>query len=133
VGAVGDGLALGVHGVLKNFGLTPKSVIVNRVITFLYVVAAFVIFRSPNLHTAREMLSRMVGAGGIESWSDLKVFVPGSFAVLLVGCLVFVQFAPNTWELKLKPRLIYGVATGVAAAVAIMSIAVPPPFLYFQF
>jgi alginate O-acetyltransferase complex protein AlgI len=127
------GLALGVHGVLRNFGLTPKSVIVNRVLTFLFVVAAFVIFRSPNVHVAAEMLSRMFGSAGIESWSALKVFVPGSFAVLLVVLLVFVQLAPNTWELKIKPRLVYGLATGVAAAIAVMSIAVPHPFIYFQF
>jgi|SRR5579862_426455 len=127
------GVALGVHGVLQKRRLTPKSVIVNRVITFLYVVAAFVIFRSPSIHAAAEMLSRMFGAGGVESWAQLKVLVPGSFAVLLLACLAFVQFAPNTWELKLKPRMIYGLATGVAAAVAIMSISVPHPFIYFQF
>jgi alginate O-acetyltransferase complex protein AlgI len=127
------GLALGVHGVLRNFGWTPKSVIFNRVVTFIFVVAAFVIFRAPSLHVAGQYFWHMVGGGGVESWSDLKVFVPGSFVLLLVACLVFVQFAPNTWELKLKPRVFYGLATGVAAAVAIMSIAVPHPFLYFQF
>ncbi len=127
------GLALGVHGVLKNLGLTPKSVIVNRIVTFLYVVAAFVVFRAPNLHVAGTILWRMLGTAGIESWSTLQSFLPGRFVVLLLGLLVFAQFAPNTWELKLKPRLIYGLATGLAAAIAIMSIAVPHPFIYFQF
>src|SRR5437764_3332875 len=56
------GLALGVHGVLRSRGLTPRSVIVNRVITFLYVVAAFVIFRAPNLHVAGHIRSRIAGA-----------------------------------------------------------------------
>ncbi|HUZ16661.1 MAG TPA: MBOAT family O-acyltransferase [Gaiellaceae bacterium] len=127
------GLALGVHGVLKNLGLTPKSVIVNRVVTFLYVVAAFVIFRAPNLHVAGRILWRMLGTAGVESWSTLQTFMPGRFVVLLLALLVFAQFAPNTWELKLKPRLVYGLVTGVAAAVAVMSIAVPHPFIYFQF
>ena len=127
------GLALGVHGVLKNLGLTPKSVLVNRVVTFLYVVAAFVIFRAPNLHVAGTILWRMLGTAGVESWSTLQAFMPGRFVVLLLGLLVFAQFAPNTWELKLRPRLVYGLATGVAAAVAVMSIAVPHPFIYFQF
>ena len=127
------GCALGVHGVLRNLGLTPKSVLVNRVVTFLYVVAAFVIFRAPNLHVAGTILWRMLGTAGVESWSTLQAFMPGRFVVLLLGLLVFAQFAPNTWELKLKPRLVYGLATGLAAAVAVMSIAVPHPFIYFQF
>ena len=59
--------------------------------------------------------------------------MPGRFVVLLLGLLVFAQFAPNTWELKLRPRLVYGLATGVAAAVSVMSISVPHPFIYFQF
>lgn len=127
------GLALGVHGVLKRAGLTPSSTIVNRVLTFLYVVAAFVIFRAPNLHVAGAILSRMAGSAGVESWATLQSFVPGRFVVLLIALLVFSQVAPNTWQLKLKPRLVYGLATGAAAAAAVMSIAVPHPFIYFQF
>ena len=63
----------------------------------------------------------------------LQALLPGRFVLLLLGLLAFAQFAPNTWELRVKPRLVYGLATGVAAAVAIMSIAVPHPFIYFQF
>jgi alginate O-acetyltransferase complex protein AlgI len=127
------GAALGMHGVLKRAGLTPRSVVVNRVLTFAYVVAAFVIFRAPNLHVAGSILWRMTGVDGVESLSRLQALLPGRFVVLLLGLLVFAQFAPNTWELRIKPRFVYGLATGVAAAVAIMSIAVPHPFIYFQF
>ena len=127
------GAALGIHGVLKRAGLTPRSVVVNRVLTFAYVVAAFVIFRAPNLHVAGSILSRMAGVDGVESLGRLQALLPGRFVLLLLGLLVFAQFAPNTWELRLKPRLVYGLATGVAAAVAIMSIAVPHKFIYFQF
>lgn len=127
------GLALGIHGVLRSRGLTPKSVIFNRVVTFLYVVAAFVIFRAPNLHVAGTILSRMAGSAGVESWSTLQALLPSRFVLLLLALLVFVQFAPNTWEFKFRPRLLYGLATGLAGAVAVMSIAVPHPFIYFQF
>ncbi len=127
------GAALGIHGVLKRAGLTPRSVVVNRVLTFAYVVAAFVIFRAPNLHVAGSILSRMAGVDGVESLGRLQALLPGRFVLLLLGLLVFAQFAPNTWELRLKPRLVYGLATGVAAAFAIMSIAVPHKFIYFQF
>jgi hypothetical protein len=97
------------------------------------VVAAFVIFRAPNLHVAGAILSRMAGADGVESFSRLQALLPGSFVVLLVGLLLFAQLAPNTWELRFKPRLVYGLATGAAAAAAVMSIAIPHPFIYFQF
>ena len=127
------GAALGIHGVLKRAGLTPRSVVVNRVLTFAYVVAAFVIFRAPNMHVAGSILSRMAGVDGVESLSRLQALLPGRFIVLLLGLLLFAQFAPNTWQVRVKPRFVYGLATGVAAAVAIMSIAVPHPFIYFQF
>ncbi|MDX6480579.1 MAG: alginate O-acetyltransferase complex protein AlgI [Gaiellaceae bacterium] len=127
------GLALGVHGVLSNLGLTPRSLVVNRVLTFLFAVAAFVIFRAPNLHVAGTILWRMAGTAGVESWATLQPFLPGRFILLLIALLAFVQFAPNTWQVRLRPRFVYGLATGVAAALAVMSIAVPHPFIYFQF
>jgi alginate O-acetyltransferase complex protein AlgI len=127
------GAALGIHGVLKRAGMTPRSTIVNRVLTFAYVIAAFVIFRAPNLHVAGTILSRMAGSAGVESLSTMQALLPSRFVVLMLGLLVFAQLAPNTWQIRLKPRLVYGLATGAAAAAAVMSIAVPHPFIYFQF
>src|SRR5438477_333028 len=46
------GVLLGTHGLLRKLGLTPSSVFFNRAVTFLFVVAAFVIFRAPDLGTA---------------------------------------------------------------------------------
>ena len=47
--------------------------------------------------------------------------------------LVFVNVAPNTWQIRLRPRVWQGIAVGVAAAIAVMTISQPHPFLYFQF
>jgi alginate O-acetyltransferase complex protein AlgI len=127
------GAALGVHAVLKRAGMTPRSTIVNRVLTFAFVIAAFVIFKSPNLHVAGTILSRMAGSAGVESLSTLQAFLPARFVVLMLGLLAFAQLAPNTWEIRLKPRLVYGLATGAVAAAAVVSIAVPHKFIYFQF
>ncbi len=127
------GVYLGGHSLLRRAGLTPHSVVLNRAITFVLVVAAFVVFRAPDLGTAGSILSSMACFGGVESLTQLQALVPLRFAVTLVVLLVFVNAAPNTWEIRLAPRVRYGLATGVAGALALMSIATPHEFIYFQF
>ena len=123
------GLFLGSHAVLRRLGWTPSSVALNRVLTFLLVCGAFVIFRSPSLGVAGDVLSSMLGLHGLGT-TDL---VPLKFALLAGALLVFVNVAPNTWQIRLKPRAWQGMAAGVAAAIAVMTIAQPHPFIYFQF
>jgi len=127
------GVLLGTHGLLRKLGLTPSSVFFNRAVTFLFVVAAFVIFRAPHLGTAGTILSSMLGFGGLDHAGALHTFLPARFLILLGALLVFVHAAPNTWQIRARPRIVYGLATGTAAAIAIMTIASPHPFIYFQF
>jgi len=127
------GAFLGGHAVLRMAGLTPRGVVLNRAITFALVAAAFVIFRAPDLGTAGEILAAMAGFGGLDSMAQLESLIPLKFAALVALLLVFVNVAPNTWEIRIKPRVRYGLALGAATALAIMSIASPHPFIYFQF
>jgi alginate O-acetyltransferase complex protein AlgI len=127
------GFFLGSHAVLRRAGWTPASAAVNRALTFLFVCAAFVIFRSPNLGVAGDVLSSMLGLHGLDPHPQLAALLPAKFALLVAALLVFVNFAPNTWQIRLKPRLLQGLATGVPAAIAVMTISQPHPFLYFQF
>ena len=127
------GVYLGGHAVLRRAGLTPSNVVLNRLITFVLVVSAFVIFRSPDLGTAADILSSMIGFGGLDTTAQLGVLLPRDFALALVALLVFVNFAPNTWEIEIGRRSWQGFALGLAAAVAVMTIAQPHPFIYFQF
>jgi alginate O-acetyltransferase complex protein AlgI len=127
------GLFLGGHAVLRRAGWTPASVVVNRLITFLLVCAAFVIFRSPSLGVAGDVLSSMVGLHGLGSAAQLRALLPLKFALLMAALLVFVNGAPNTWQVRLRPRVWQGLVAGTAAAVAVMTIAQPHPFLYFRF
>jgi alginate O-acetyltransferase complex protein AlgI len=127
------GVYLGGHGVLKRLGLTPANVAVNRAITFVMVVAAFVVFRSPDLATAGDILSSMIGFGGLDTGAQLQTLVPGGFLLAVAALLVFVNVAPNTWEIEIGRRTWQGFALGLAAALAVMSIAQPHPFIYFQF
>jgi alginate O-acetyltransferase complex protein AlgI len=127
------GALLGGHAALAKHGLTPRSTVVNRVLTFAAVVAAFVIFRAPNLSTAATILGAMAGLGGVESPAALLQLVSGTFLLLLAALLVFVNVAPNTWEIRLLPRARHGLAIGLAGGLAIMTLAGSHPFLYFQF
>jgi alginate O-acetyltransferase complex protein AlgI len=128
-----QGALLGTHALLRRGGLTPGSVALNRALTFAAVVAAFVVFRASSLGAAGRMLAAMAGFRGVEQIGQLQQLLPLRFVALLLALVVFVQAAPNTWELRLRPRVSYGIATGIAAALAIMTIANPHPFIYFQF
>jgi alginate O-acetyltransferase complex protein AlgI len=127
------GLFLALHAVLRKAGLTPPWLWLNRTVTFLLVCAAFVIFRSPSLSVAGDILSSMVGLNGTDSSAVFHALLPGRFLVLLGALLVFVNAAPNTWQIRIRPRIRYGIATGIAAALAVMTISQPHPFIYFQF
>jgi|SRR5579884_709885 len=127
------GTFLGGHAVLRRLGLTPPSVTVNRIVTFMLVCGAFVIFRSPSLPVAGDILSAMAGFRGLDGAARLHALLPVEFGVLIASLLVFVNVAPNTWQVRIRPRVVDGLATGLAAAIAVMTISQPHPFIYFQF
>jgi hypothetical protein len=79
------------------------------------------------------VLSSMVGLHGLGSAAQLRALLPLKFALLMAALLVFVNGAPNTWQVRLRPRVWQGLVAGTAAAVAVMTIAQPHPFLYFRF
>jgi alginate O-acetyltransferase complex protein AlgI len=122
-----------VHSVARTAGMTVRSVTVNRALTFLCVCAAFVVFRAPSLDVAGDVLGSMVGLHGIDSWSEARGLIGSKFALLIAAALVFVNVAPNTWEIEIRPRRSYGLALGLLLAAAVLMISNPSPFLYFQF
>jgi alginate O-acetyltransferase complex protein AlgI len=129
-----QGTLLAGHAVLRDAGLTPRSVTLNRLVTFMTVAAAFVVFRSPDLGVAGSILLSMTGLRGVAG-AHAPVLLPFEFLCLMAALLVFVNVARNTWEVRdsVRPRIRYGLAVGTAAAVAVMTIAAPHPFIYFQF
>jgi hypothetical protein len=46
---------------------------------------------------------------------------------------VFVNVVPNTWEVQFNGSFRKGIAYGLLLASAILAIAGPSPFLYYQF
>ena len=93
--------------------LTPPGVWLNRLITFVAVVAAWVVFRAPNLSVAGRVLGAMVGLQGVDSLARLRSQVGIGLAAAIVALLVFVNSAPNTWEVTLRPRRRYAVVLGL--------------------
>jgi hypothetical protein len=75
----------------------------------------------------------MLGLHGLDGAVRLHALLPVKFALSLAALLLFVNVAPNTWHIRLRPRLWQGMAVGVAAAIAVMTISQPHPFIYFQF
>jgi D-alanyl-lipoteichoic acid acyltransferase DltB (MBOAT superfamily) len=122
------GAYLIVHNVCRNAGLTPSSAWLNRTLTFVAVVAAFVIFRAPSLSDAGDVLASMTGLRGLGTAG-----VGAGLLAAIAGLVAFVNLAPNTWEVRLVWRPVYGLALGVATAAAILMISGPTPFLYFRF
>jgi alginate O-acetyltransferase complex protein AlgI len=127
------GVYLVVHNVLRSAGLTPRSAVVNRALTFVAVVAAFVIFRAPDLATAGDMLAGMAGLHGLEPLGTMRTLITSVFAFEVAALIVFVNVAPNTWEIDVRPRVWQGALVGLAAGVAFLLLAQPHPFIYYQF
>ncbi len=127
------GAMLAGHSILKTRGLVPRSEWLNRAITFACVVAAFVVFRAPSIGNAADVLSSMAGLHGIESIDRLHSLLGVPFVLLIAGLLVWVNVLPNTWQVRVRPRPLHGLALGLALGYAILLIGSPSPFLYFQF
>jgi alginate O-acetyltransferase complex protein AlgI len=127
------GIYLVVHSILRGRGVTPRSAVVNRVVTFVAVVVAFVIFRAPNLATAGDMLAAMAGLHGLEPVGTVRALVTSGFAIEVGVLVAFVNIAPNTWEIDVRPRVWQGALVGLAAGAAFLLLAAPHPFIYYQF
>ncbi len=127
------GVLLAGHAVLRARGWTPSSRVVNRLATFVCVVAAFVVFRSSGLRSAGDVLGSMIGLGGLEHGSALTGLLDTRFALTIGALLVFVNVVPNTWQVRFDGSFAKGLAYGALLASAILAIAGPSPFLYYQF
>ena len=127
------GVMLASHATLRARGLTPSNAAFNRVATFVCVVAAFVVFRASSLSSAGDVLGGMVGLGGVEHGSAISALVDSRFALTIGALLVFVNVVPNTWQVQFDGSLRKGLVYGVLLASAVLAIAGPSPFLYYQF
>jgi D-alanyl-lipoteichoic acid acyltransferase DltB (MBOAT superfamily) len=120
-----------VHVVAKKYGIAPTWVWLNRILTFLAAVVAWVVFRASSLSAAKDVLASMVGLQGVSGEGILPV--APILAALIVGGLLWVNLLPNTWEIQPRPKLRYALLLGILLAASLLALSEPSPFLYVQF
>jgi D-alanyl-lipoteichoic acid acyltransferase DltB (MBOAT superfamily) len=120
-----------VHVVAKKYGLTPRWVWLNRILTFIAATVAWVFFRASSMRAAADVLAAMVGLKGVSGEGILRV--APLLAAFIVGGLLWVNLLPNTWEIQPRPKLRYALLLGIVLAASLLALSKPSPFLYVQF
>jgi D-alanyl-lipoteichoic acid acyltransferase DltB (MBOAT superfamily) len=130
----------GMHGTglagqrfFEDHGWRIRWTWLSRLLTFIFVAAAWVLFRAATVGQAGDVYAAMLGLQGLDSAAQLSALIGVWFAVALAGLLVFVNVAPNTAHLEPKPNWRYATFAGLMLGAAVLAIAAPSPFLYFQF
>jgi D-alanyl-lipoteichoic acid acyltransferase DltB (MBOAT superfamily) len=124
------GLALAANSAWDRAGLRmPRAL--GWLVTTLFVLGCWVLFRSPDFATAARVFAGMLGAGGVGRLHvDNALVVAGAVAVVLV--------LPPSQELAfrwLRPAPWLAVPAGVALVFLLLLVGgrVPNEFIYFQF
>ena len=130
------------HGVLLvaqrawTLRLPAPPVAISRPLTFIAVVAGWVLFRAATLDKAGSILAGMAGLHGVRPHGG-----DGGQWVVLAGLTVFVNLAPTTkqWVESRELNAWRAVALGTLFFLALMLMRTslltntPSPFIYFQF
>jgi alginate O-acetyltransferase complex protein AlgI len=120
-----------VHVVAKEYGLTPRWVWLNRILTFIAATVAWVFFRATSLRAAKDVLQAMLGLNGVSGAGIVRV--APLLAAFIVGGLLWVNLLPNTWQIQPRPNLRYALLLGILLAASLLALSKPSPFLYVQF
>ncbi len=124
------GMALAINGAWERAELKlPRGV--GWAITLLFVILAWVLFRSPDFATAAQVLESMAGFSGI---GHVKV---DNAPIVILGVLA-VFLLPTSQRLALdylKPRPWLAFVAGAALVATLLQIGGPlqKEFIYFQF
>jgi D-alanyl-lipoteichoic acid acyltransferase DltB (MBOAT superfamily) len=129
---VAHGGFLAAERLWRRAGLRMPWTWLSRGLTFAAVVAAWALFRASSMSQAGEVLAAMAGAHGVAARSAAAA-VPPALAALLLAGLLWVNLAPNTWELRLRPRKVWAAAIGLLLGAAVLAISEPQAFVYLRF
>ncbi len=124
------GMALAVNSAWDRRGWWfPKPL--GWIVTSVFVMACWVLFRAPSFAVAADILRAMGGANGLGS-----VRIPNAGLLALGAVLALIGPTSQECALRLlKPSLWLAVPAGVAATFALLLVGqgVPRAFVYFQF
>jgi len=136
------GMALAIERVLKPHIKIPQNIftrIIGVILTFHFVVFAWIFFRAPDFSTAMELIARISDLNfKAEHWLSVLVAYKNVFIVLLIGFIM--HFLPDKfvqWLQKLftnipfiAKALVFGLVLWLVYVTASSEIQ---PFIYFQF
>ena len=138
----GAGWTFVIWGLLHGAGLVvvrawdkaglPMPAPLGWLLTVLFVVAAFMIFRAPDVATAWNMAAGMLGAGGIGRRPELAI----AALIALAAALAVVRLPnPELVARYLRPQPATAIVTAVAAVYVMLEVGrgAPSSFIYFQF
>ena len=99
-------------------------------LTFVFVVAGWVLFRSADFSSAANMLRAMAGTSGLGGHVEKPLLLAASAVICVLG--------PNAYEVvsaRLQPLPALATSTGIAAALIVLwgGAGQPVNFIYFQF
>ncbi len=114
-------------------GRIKAPVVVKWFVTFHLVVLGWILFRSPSLGIAGDVLHQFGDFGAATLWT-----VP---VVAAVAVVIGLQLVPRGWieatRLRLEAAPPVALGLGLAVVVMVVAATVPsqgvPPFIYFQF
>lgn len=131
-----------IWGVLHGVGLAvcrawaqaelPMPAPLGWALTFLFVMALFVIFRAPDLNTAFNIYQGLFGAGGRgDAWSREVIALVAIAGALALAPMTFKE-AIDRW---LKPARWVAVSLALLAVYIVLEVGKgqPKSFIYFQF
>ena len=128
------GIFLAINHAWSRFGRCLPDLLAWAA-TFFLVTVAWVFFRAATFRQAALILHGMAGLSGF-SW-DPQWYSIGWHELRQIGIGLFlVLFCPNRQTLlarEWKSDYAYAGAFAIMAGLSIMSMANPPPFIYFQF
>ncbi|OPZ43291.1 MAG: hypothetical protein BWY94_01912 [Actinobacteria bacterium ADurb.BinA094] len=107
------------HLLARNRGLTLSWVWLNRALTLLAAVIAWVFFRADSMRTAVDVLAAMLGLNDVRGESLLRL-APALVALILFG-LLWVNPMPNSWQVEPRPRARYALALGLLAGCSLLT------------
>jgi alginate O-acetyltransferase complex protein AlgI len=122
------GAALIVHNKTSTAGLKMPEW-TARALTFVAAVVGWVIFRAESVTQAKHVYLAMLGTHGLGLRSLLAYKVA---IVWLIGALA-ISMTRDTYDVPVPKTRFAGAVEGALLALCVLRLAVPSPFLYFQF